>query len=51
MASKETELEVNADETKYMVMCRDQDTRSNKIIQTDDNSRERIEEFMYLVTT
>jgi len=30
VASKKTELEVNADKTKYMIMCQDQNAGRNK---------------------
>ena len=45
MARRETELEVSADKTNYMVTCRDQNAGRNKNIQTD-NSFERIEQFL-----
>jgi len=32
VASKATELEVNADKTRYMVLCRDQNAGRNKNI-------------------
>jgi hypothetical protein len=51
VASKETELQVNADKTKYMVLCRDQNAGRNQNIQTDNSSFERVEEFKYLGTT
>ena len=43
VASKETGLEVNADETKYMVMSRDQDAGRSHSIKTDNSSFERVE--------
>jgi len=49
MASKETVLEVSADKTKYMFLCRDQNAGRN--MQTGNNAFERIEHFIYLVTT
>jgi predicted secreted protein len=36
LASKETRLEVNADETKYTVMSRDQTTGSSHNLKTDN---------------
>jgi len=51
LASKEFELEVNADKTKYMVMSRDQNARQSHSIKTDNNSFQRDEEFKYLGTT
>ena len=51
LASKENELEVNADETKYMVMPRDQDAGRSHITKTDNISFERVEHFKYLGTT
>jgi hypothetical protein len=49
-ATKEIGLEVNADNTKYMVMCRDQNAERNLNIITDNVSFERVEEFKYLRT-
>jgi len=48
VASKNTRLEGNADETKYMVMSRDQNARRSHNIKTDNNTFERMEEFKYL---
>jgi hypothetical protein len=45
VASKETELEVNADKTKYMVMSREQTAGQNHSMKTDNSSFERVEEF------
>jgi len=50
VASKEIELEVNADKTKYMIMSRDQNTGRNHNIKTDNSSFERVEEFKCLGT-
>jgi hypothetical protein len=50
VVSKETELEVNADETKYMVMSRDQNAGCGYDIKTDNSSIERVEAFKYLGT-
>jgi hypothetical protein len=47
--SKEIELEVNADKTKYKVMSQDQTAKSHYEI--DNSSLERVEEFKYLETT
>ena len=47
----EVGLEVNADETKYMVMFRDQNAGRCDIIKIDNSSFERVEEFRYLETT
>jgi len=38
VASKETGLEVNADKTKYMVMCRDQNAGRSHGIKIDNSS-------------
>ena len=35
IASKESGLEVNAEKTKYMAMCRDQNARQNHNIKID----------------
>ena len=51
MASKETELEGNADKTNYMVMSRDQNAGRSHIMKTDNSSFEKVEEFKYLGTT
>ena len=51
VASKETRLEVNADNSKYMVMYRDQNAGQSHNIQIDNSSFERVEEFKYLATT
>jgi hypothetical protein len=50
VGSKETGLEVNADETKYMVMSRDQNIRRNYNIKIDNSSFARVEKFKYLGT-
>jgi hypothetical protein len=50
VASKEIGLEVNADKTKYMVMCRDQNVGPSHRMKTG-SSLERVEEFRYLGTT
>ena len=46
VATKETGLEVNADETRYMIMSRDQNAGRSHIMKI-----ERVEEFKYLGTT
>ena len=47
-ASKENGLEVDADETKYMVMSRDQNAGKSHSMKTDSISFENVEEFKYL---
>ena len=51
LGSKETGLEVNADETKYMVMSRDQSAGRCHNINIDNRFYERVEEFKCLGTT
>ena len=51
VANKETELEVNADKTKYIVMSWDQNAGRSHSIKTDNSSFDRVEEFIYLGTT
>ena len=51
VASEETGLEVNADNTKYIFMSRDQNAGRSHSIKTDNSSFERVEEFKYLETT
>ena len=51
LSSKENELEVNADKTKYMVMSRGQNAGRSHVMETDNSSFERVEEFKYLGTT
>jgi len=41
--SKETELEVNADKTKYMVMSRDQNAGQSHNIKTGNSSFQVVE--------
>ena len=48
LASKEIGLEVNADETKYMVVSRDQNAGRNHSIKIENRSFEMGEEFKYL---
>jgi len=47
----EVGLEVNADETKYMVMCRDHKVGRSHNMKIDNSSFEGVEEFKYLGTT
>jgi hypothetical protein len=42
VASKEIDLEVNAEKTKYMVMSRDQNAGQNHNIKTDNKSFESV---------
>ena len=51
IASKEIGLEVNADETKYMVMSWGQNAGLIQNTETHNNLFERVEEFKYLGTT
>jgi hypothetical protein len=44
-ATKEIGLKVNADNTKYMVMSRDQNAGQNHSIKIDTSSFERVEDF------
>jgi hypothetical protein len=48
--SKETELKVNADKTKYIVMSRDQNAKRSHSMKIDNSSFERVEKFKYLGT-
>jgi len=50
-ATREIGLEVSADETKYMVMSRDQNAGRIHSVRTDNSISERVEEFKYLGTT
>ena len=45
VATKEIELEVNADKTKYMVMSRDRNAGRGHSVKIDNSSIERVEEF------
>jgi hypothetical protein len=47
VAGKETELEVNADKTTYMVMSRDQNAGRSHNAKIDNSSFERAELFKY----
>jgi len=51
VATKEIELEVNADKTKYMIMSRDQNAGRSHSMKIDNSAIERVEEFRYLGTT
>ena len=51
VASKETGLEVKADETKVKVMFRDQKAGRRHSIKTENGSCEPVEDFKYLGTT
>ena len=51
VGSKEIDLEVNADKTKYMVISRDQNAGRSQSIKTDNSSIERVTEFKYLGKT
>ena len=45
VVSKETELEMNADRTKYMIMSRDQNAGQSHRLKIDNSAFERVEEF------
>jgi hypothetical protein len=51
IASNEIGLEVNAEKTKFMVMCRDQNAGQNGYIQIGNESFETVEQFKYFGTT
>jgi hypothetical protein len=51
VATKEIGLEVNADETKCMVMSRVQNVGRSHSVRIDNRSIERVEDFIYLGTT
>jgi hypothetical protein len=50
VGSKETELEINADTSKYLVMSRDQNAGQNHNIKTDNSFFEKVEQLRYLGT-
>jgi len=50
VASKETGLEVNADETNHMVMSQDQNAGQRYNIKTDNSYFESLEKLKYLGT-
>jgi hypothetical protein len=47
VASKETDLEVNADNTKYMVMSRVQHAGRSHSLMTDSSSFEKVKHFKF----
>jgi len=49
--NKEFGLEVNADETKYMVMSRDQNAGRSHNVKNYTSSLEKVEQFKYFGTT
>jgi hypothetical protein len=51
IATKETDLGINAYKTKYMFMSREQNAGRNHNIETDNKSFEMAEQFKYLGTT
>ena len=51
VSSKEIVLEVNADETKYMVMSPDQNSGISHRVKIGNSSFEMVEQFKYLETT
>ena len=51
VASKENGLEVNADNTKYMVISWDENAGQSHGTNIDNSSFERVEQFKYLGTT
>jgi hypothetical protein len=48
VSSKMTELELNADKTRYMVFSRNQNVVRSHIANTDNNSFESVEQYKYL---
>jgi len=50
-ASKEIELEVNADGTKYRIMSREQNAERSHRIKKDNISFQRVEQFICFGTT
>ena len=51
VATEETELEVNADKTKCIVMSRDRNAGRGHSVKIDNSYIKRVEEFKYLGTT
>ena len=51
VATKEIDLEVNADKTKYMIKSRDQNAGRSHSMKIDNSCIERVEEFRYLGAT
>jgi hypothetical protein len=49
VAGKETSLEVNAENTEYMVMSQDQNAGHNHNIRNHNESFERVEQFKYFI--
>jgi hypothetical protein len=50
-ASRDIGLEINAEKTKYMIMCRHPNSGQNQNIRIANESFEKVEKFKYLVTT
>ena len=50
-ATREIEVEVSADKTKYIAVSRDQNAGRIHSVRTDNSTFERVEEFKYLGTT
>ena len=48
--TREIELEVSADKTKYMVMSRDQNAGRKHSVRIDNSTFERVDEFKHLGT-
>jgi len=51
LSNREIGLEVSADKTKYMVMCRDQNAGRIHSVRIHNSTFERVEELKYLGTT
>jgi hypothetical protein len=51
IANTETDLEVNAEKTKYMIISQDQNAGQNGNLQIGNKSSERVEQFKCLETT
>jgi hypothetical protein len=51
VASKEIGLEVNVDQTKHMVVCRDHKAGRRNSIKTEINSFEAVQQLRYLCKT
>jgi hypothetical protein len=47
-ASKEVDLEVNAEKTKFMLLSRQQNARQNRNIKTANRAFENVSQFKYL---
>jgi hypothetical protein len=50
-ASREIGLEINAENPKYMIMCRHPNSGQNQNIRTANESFENVAKFKYLETT